>query len=268
MMTLEKYKKDLDKLISYGEMLLNAMQYEALPEEFEKQAKKTLGKEYKEFIEKLPSFKNTYQSWYSEALNLIKIMLPDRINDFVRLYEKPKNRKEIRDENYVIEDFLQGVSIENDIVGEKIVGPEAAIPRFQQQLNIVKSVKKRFESSLFDIKQLLQADLFDSEIGTAIELLKNGFLRAAGAVAGVVLERHLNQVCSNHNIKIRKKNANISDYNDSLKNAGILDTPNWRFIQRLGDIRNLCVHKKDREPTKEEVEELIKGVEKITKTLF
>ena len=35
-----------------------------------------------------------------------------------------------------------------------------------------------------------------------------------------------------------------------------------------GDIRNLCDHHKDREPTQQEVEDLIKGVEKITKTLF
>ena len=152
--------------------------------------------------------------------------------------------------------------------GERIVGLDAAIPKFRQQLNIVKSIKKRFESSLFDIQQIVRADLFDSEIDEARELLKNGFLRAAGAIAGVVLEKHLEQVCFNHNIKIRKRNPHISDYNDMLKKEDILDVPTWRFIQRLGDIRNLCVHKKDREPTKEEVDELLKGVEKVTKTLF
>ena len=48
----------------------------------------------------------------------------------------------------------------------------------------------------------------------------------------------------------------------------VLDIPSWRQIQRLGDIRNLCVHKKERDPTNDEVEELINGVEKYTKTLF
>lgn len=39
-------------------------------------------------------------------------------------------------------------------------------------------------------------------------------------------------------------------------------------IQHLGDIRNLCDHNKDREPTKEEVEELINGIDQIIKTNF
>ncbi len=259
---LEKYKKDLDRLILNGEMLLNAMRYEALPEEFEKQGKKILkNKKYKEFVEKLPSFKEEYQSWYSEALTLIKFLLPERYNDFVRLYEKPKNRKKITYENYTIEDYLQGLYT-------GFVELDAAIPLFHQQLNIVKSAKRRFESSLFDIQQIARADLFDSEMDKASELLKDGFLRSAGVIAGVVLEKHLNQVCLNHNVKIKKKNPNISDYNDALKKEGVIDVPNWRFIQRLGDLRNLCAHKKGREPAKDEVNELIKGVEKVTKTLF
>jgi hypothetical protein len=54
----------------------------------------------------------------------------------------------------------------------------------QQQLAILKAVKARFESSLFDIRQLVQSDLFDSELDAAKELAKHGFARAAGALAG------------------------------------------------------------------------------------
>ncbi len=140
--------------------------------------------------------------------------------------------------------------------------------RFSTQLAILKAVEARFESSLFDIKQLVQADLFDSELAAATELAKKGFLRGAGAIAGVVLEKHLAQVVDNHASKTRKKNPSISDFNDLLKNVGVLDVPTWRQIQRLGDIRNLCDHNKEREPTIDEVNELVAGVDKITKTLF
>ena len=75
-----------------------------------------------------------------------------------------------------------------------------AIPKCQQQLNILKAVQARFESSLFDIKQLVQADLFDDELAAAKMLNKNKFVRAAGAIAGVVLEKHLDQVLKNHNL--------------------------------------------------------------------
>ncbi len=258
------YKKDLKRLIEKGNMLLNAMQYECFPEKVEE----ALGDNAEEIIKTFPKFNDEYQTWYSEAKVLIKQLLPDRLSDFVRHYEKPKSRKEITYENYRIEDYLQGLTVTRGWEKQKIVGTEAAIPQFQQQLAILKSVSARFESSLFDIRQLVQADLFDSELDAARELIKHGFLRGAGAIAGVVLEKHLAQVADNHNIKTRKKHPTISDYNDMLKNGGVLDVPSWRKIQRLGDIRNLCDHNKDREPTKEEVEELVDGVEKFTKTLF
>lgn len=53
---------------------------------------------------------------------------------------------------------------------------------------------------------MLQADLMDEEIEAAEHLAKYKFIRAAGAVAGVVLERHLTQVCINHEYRVAKKN--------------------------------------------------------------
>lgn len=261
---LDKYKKDLKKLVDQGELLHAAMQYECYPDEF----KKAYGKDADKLIKSLPKFSSDYQSWYSPAKVLIKQLLPDRLADFVRHYEKPKPRKEIDFENYRIEDYLQGLNITRGWEKVKVAGPDAAIPHLRQQLAIVKAVSDRFESSLFDIRQLVQADLFDSELAAAQELLKQGFVRASGAIAGVVLEKHLSQVAENHNITTRKKNPTISDFNDLLKQADVLDTPSWRQIQRLGDIRNLCDHNKEREPTKEEAQELVSGVEKFTKTLF
>jgi uncharacterized protein (UPF0332 family) len=266
---LERFKHDLERLINEGELLLQSMKALFMPEKYRKQIKKVLKDENKinEFLKKLPSFINNYQSWYSEALVLLKQLLPDRVSDFVRLYEKPKNRKDVTYENYVIEDALQGLGRKNK-TGEIILGPANAIPKFVQQLNIVKSVSRRFESSLFDIRQLVQADLFDSELDAARELNKKGFTRGAGAIAGVVLERHLKQVCKNHNITITKRNPTINDLNQLLKDNNIIEVPDWRFIQRLSDLRNLCDHDKEKEPTRGEVEELINGVEKIIKTVF
>lgn len=150
----------------------------------------------------------------------------------------------------------------------KVAGPEAAIPHLHQQLAILKSVKARFESSLFDVRQLVQADLFDSELDAAAELAKHKFTRAAGALAGVVLERHLKQVCDNHSIKITKKAPGIAHLNDALKKASVVDVPQWRFIQHLADVRNLCDHSKTPAPTATQVDDLIVGVQKIVKTLF
>lgn len=83
-----------------------------------------------------------------------------------------------------------------------------------------------------------------------------------------MLERHLQRTANNHNIKITKKNPTISDLNDPLKKESVYDTPIWRKIQLLADIRNICTHNKQREPTKEEVEELIQGTNSVIKTVF
>lgn len=269
---IDKYKEDLEKLISEGNDLHRSMQYECYPKEFEEQVRPELGDvKYDKLIKSLKPVKKHYQSWYSESLVLLKQLLPDRVNDFVKLYEKPKTRKSIEYGNYVMEDYLQNLTVTTNGGGyykEKKVGPEAAINQLEQQIAIVKSIKRRFDSTLFDIKQLTQADLFDSELDAANELNKKGFSRGAGAIAGVVLEKHLAQVCQNHNITITKKNPSISDLNDKLKSEEVYETPNWRKIQHLGDLRNLCDHNKDKEPTKENVEELISGVSSIIKTIY
>ena len=254
MNNLEKYKKDLNQLIEEGEKLLISIQNEL-----------AFKKDRPDLIRVcLPSFRNFYQTWYSEALVLIEFILPNRVMDFKKFYEKPKVRKLMNPENYTISDYLQGLSISNDPTIQL-----SALAHFEQQFNILKSCQKRFESSLFDIKQLLQADLFNSELDAAKELNNKGFVRGAGAVAGVVLEHHLSQVCSNHKIQPNKQfPPTINGFNQLLKNSGVIELEKFMNIQYLGSLRNLCDHKKSKEPTEEEVDKLIDGVNEVTKTVF
>ena len=265
-MRADRYEQDLDALIKKGGVLHNAIQYECYPKEFARALKKHAGEDAEDIIRTMPRLEDEYQPWYSEAKALVRQLLSDRLSDLIRHYEKPKPRKEITSENYTIEDYLQGITV--TLSGSKVVGPDAAIPRLHQQLSIVKSIQTRFQSSLFDIRQLAQADLFDSELEAAKELSKSKFNRAAGVLGGVVLERHLKQVCGNHNLRLRKKRPGVSDWNDALKDANVIDIPQWRFIQHLGDLRNLCAHDKTSEPTADQVEDLLAGVAKVTKTIF
>lgn len=267
---LDKYKKDLEALIKEGELLQFSMYEECKVEAFKKYIDERFPKkkERDDFLKKLPDFKTKYQTWYSESLSVIKFVLPDRIEDFVRLYEKPKVRKAIEFGNYVIADYLQGLTITRGWEKEVVVDSSAAIPEFQQQLSILISARRKFESSLFDIQQLVKADLLDSELEAAKDLLKHGYGRAAGAIAGVVLEKHLGQVTTNHGLSVGVKNPHISDYNELLKKNDVIDVPTWRFIQHLSDIRNLCDHNKAKDPTAEQIDDLIVGVDKISKTIF
>src|SRR5689334_15025026 len=133
---LERYKKDLKSLIRKGELLHIAMESECFPSEFYAHIKEAANAE--SILKNLPHFNDAYQSWYSEAKALIKQLLPDRLDDFVAHYEKPKNRKEITYENYRLLDYLQGLTVSKTTYQkEKVVGPEAALPQFHQQLAIV-----------------------------------------------------------------------------------------------------------------------------------
>ena len=132
---------------------------------------------------------------------------------------------------------------------------------------ILDAARRKLDSALYDIRHMVQADLFDSELDAAKELVKHGHLRAAGAVSGVVLEEHLQEVCNSHSIPFRKKSPTIADYNNALKDKGIIDVSKWRHNQWLGDIRNKCAHSKENEPTTEDVKKLIDGVSEVIKTL-
>ncbi len=264
---LERYKKDLERLLGLGVTLDLAMTKELWKDDgFSKQVRKQFGeKDGEAILKNLPEFKTSYEEWYSESLVLLRQLPPDRLSNFVGLYERPRTRKSADYENYVIQDYLQGLTV--TCGGVKIAEPVAALPKFRQQRAILEAAKVRFESSLFEIRQLVQADLFDSEIDAARELLKNRFTRAAGAVAGVVLERHLRQVCEDHSVKITKKNPGISFLNELLKANSVIDLPQWRHISLLGDLRNLCDHDKLKEPTRAQVSDLIDGTVKAIKTI-
>jgi hypothetical protein len=263
---LDRLKKDVDRLIARGELLTLAMDKELRGDAFVKQIRASIGEEKgNELLKALPNFATEYEAWYSQSLALLRQLLPARVANFVGLYEKPKGRKEITNENYVIQDYLQGLSV--TFYGKVTVDRSAAVSQLNQQLAIVKAAKTRFESSLFEMRQIVQADVFDSEISAARELQKNKFLRAAGAVAGVVLEKHLRQVCDDRSITVTKKNPGIGDLNELLKDNSVIEVPQWRHVSMLGDIRNLCVHNKSKEPTDVQVTDLLDGTDKVLKTI-
>lgn len=138
---------------------------------------------------------------------------------------------------------------------------------YNESLRLIKQLMPEryddFVSFLFNIKELLKADIFDSELDGAKELYKNGFYRAAGALCGVILEKHFAGVCASHNIKIKKATPGISDFNEMLKDERVIDNKTYLLIQRLGTIRNLCDHNKKQEPSKDDISDLICGTDKV-----
>ena len=198
MSNLQKYRDDLSHLVKSG----NGTLFDLLNRHpvLAGKSDDTLGK-----------LERNYQHWYTESSAAIKQLLPARLTEFKELYMPNGRRKEINVEAFNIQDWLNGIRSHKDLVRtiSSTDDFECVIMRFRNQLEILRSSEVALDSALINIKQFVQADLFDSELEVARELIKYGFLRASGAVGGVILEKHLSQVLANHYLKTRKKTPTI-----------------------------------------------------------
>lgn len=203
-----------------------------------------------------------YENWFTRASRVVRQLLPERHEEFTCLYRLPRRPREIDVSTYTISDYMAGIGlVHHDSLN-------VVKSKFFNQMAILMSAMDVLPSRISDITNVIRADLFDGELAVARELAKRGHLRGAGAVAGVVLERHLRQVVVDRALPLRKKSPTIADVNDLLKGSDVYDVPTWRRIQLLGDLRNLAVHDKERAPTGDEIDELIRGVASTIKSVF
>ena len=256
-MEKEDLKKQIDELIKQGELLALSLL------KSNSEGLRTL-EEHKINKDALPDFNSNYQNWYTVACNLVKLVIPFRLSDFTNLYYTKKT-KNITFDNYCIYDALCGNTFTQ--YGRTIAEPITAYKKVMIQVGIVKSVKTLLDDYFYNMEYELQVDILNEELNSANELLKKKFYRSAGTISGVVLEKHLKQVCLNHNLKIIKKEPTISDYNEQLRNEGIINKILWRRIQTLGDIRNVCAHNKEMEPSEQDVKDIIDGTKYIISSL-
>jgi hypothetical protein len=218
-------------------------------------------KKFEDACGPIKSFNENYEIFYTRAYSAVKNFAPHRIEDFVKQY-KDEKRKQVGHSTYLISDAIVGY-----VSTHGYYDRSSAIPRVKTQSDIVSAILVNLDNVLNDIEGVVRADLFDSNLEEAKHLWKAGYLRPAGVLAGVVLEKHLGVVATRHGFSTRKSHPSIADFNESLKQGGIIDVIVWRKIQGLADLRNLCGHAKDREPTREEVEELIQGTERLLKSI-
>lgn len=244
--TIDEIKTELEELVANMDILVN------------------LAADTKQGFE----FGMEYQAWYSRAMKLVEALAPERLQEFSEYYLIDPKRKVTNASNYVIQDYVKATNAPTNPNNEYLWNVNhVAQVRIVNQIQIISSLSSRIDSVLQDVTGHLFSELQDKELEAASKLIKISS-RAAGALAGVVLERHLQRTATNHDIIIEKKTPTIADLNDPLKKNGVYNVTIWRKIQMLTDIRNICSHQKEEEPTKEQVNELIDGVNTIIKTVF
>ena len=127
------------------------------------------------------------------------------------------------------------------------------------------AAREDFEGGyLVAIRNLVQAEIADSELDQARELHKSGYSSAAAVVAGVVLETTLRTLCDSHNVPHGK----LDKMNSDLAKAGQYNSLMQKRVTALAAIRNSAAHGKTNEFTVSDVEAMIADVERFAQASF
>ena len=156
-MNKETLNKEFDNLYEQGQLLYYSMYL--LDKEGEEVLKKQNIK-----TEDLPSFKSEYQSWYTQALFLIKLVAPHRLNDFEELYKKKKG-KELNVDTYCLSDALLDISFTRGVT--VIAKPTSALGKMKQQVLILRSIKDLVQNHFYNLELEIHNDVMDSELDSA-----------------------------------------------------------------------------------------------------
>ena len=122
------------------------------------------------------------------------------------------------------------------------------------------AAKEDYEGGyLTTIKNLVQAEVFDSELEQASELLEAGYVSAAAVVAGVVLETNLRNLCDEKGIASGK----LDRMNADLAKSGIYNALVQKRITALAAIRNSAAHGNVQEFSREDVSLMILEIQRL-----
>ena len=147
-------------------------------------------------------------------------------------------------------------------------GTEAYI-RFQRLRPLFMSAKEQFEGGyLFDVQNLIHAEVFSNELELAELFLKKKYEVAAAVTAGVVLETTIKKLCTQQSPPIsltgntgkgKKTDTLISD----LKNATTINEAVAKQLRAWMNVRNDAAHgtRGNGDFDKGEIRRMIDGVQ-------
>lgn len=248
-MNKELLQKELEKLINEGQELDIMFRYKAQrPFHFSEEEYNVIKKfNTKDFI-----LEKAYNSFYTRTLTVLSKILPDRIDEFKECYISHNPNIYYDISRYLLQ--VQCASLKSSY-------ETYAIKQFERQLGFLDAARDLINTTIFNIENNIRHNIYTDELDSADYLLKSGYIRAAGSVAGVVLENHLKVVCKSISTISLDGSETLSKYNMLLKNE--IGDVLWGRVDAISRIRNLCDHAKDSEPTKKDVQFLINETREI-----
>ena len=111
--------------------------------------------------------------------------------------------------------------------------------RFCSMKAVFLAAKEDYEGGyLISVRQLVQAEVFSSELEQANELLRSKYTVAAAVIAGTVLETCIRDLCTRNQIPPSK----LDKMNADLAKAGIYNGIMQKRITHLAAVRNSAAH--------------------------
>lgn len=118
-------------------------------------------------------------------------------------------------------------------------GMDTVAGRMKRMRAVFLAAKEDFEGGyLVSFRNLVQAEVFGSELDQARELLSSGYFSAAAVIAGVVLETTVRNLCTDHDLDHGK----LDKMNADLAKASVYNSIQQKRITAMAGIRNAAAH--------------------------
>lgn len=142
-------------------------------------------------------------------------------------------------------------------------GYESYVDRLNRLKAVFLAAKDDFEGGhLNTFRNLVQAEVFTSELEQAGELLNAGYTSAAAVIAGVVLETTIRNLCTDLGIA----HGPLDRMNADLTKASTYNSIQQKRITAMAGIRNSAAHGKTDEFSPGDVKGMIDDVERFLAT--
>ena len=133
---------------------------------------------------------------------------------------------------------------------------------------ILKAAKDDYvNDQLFELRQIIEAEVFDDFLEQAEHLLSSGYYQPAAVVAGCVLEDGLRKLCDKHGITLASK-PKMDSMNADLAKAGVFSKLVQKRLTTLADLRNKAAHGEWNEFSSDDVKEMVVAVRRFMQEHF
>jgi hypothetical protein len=138
----------------------------------------------------------------------------------------------------------------------------------ERGMGIIKSAKDEYEQGfLFEMKKLIEAEVFDDFLEQAQHFYSAGYFQAAAVIAGSVLEDGLRKLCVRSSITL-SSNPKLDSMNTELAKKGTYNKLIQKKITALADLRNKAAHGEWEKFSSSDVKEMLDQVRRFMETYF